>query len=113
MTGAEMIAAERKRQIEEEGFDATHDSQHDGRELAWAAACYVAPEPIYKCEYPYGPQEGFMFIDPWPNWWNLKWDKRKKYSDVRCLVIAGALIAAEVDRLLAQQAVKPDAESAG
>lgn len=102
MTGAEMIVAERRRQIEKERFDATHDSQHESHELAWAACCYAAPEPIFKCEYPYGPREGYAFVNPWPEDWDEEWDKRDKHSDVRRLVIAGALIAAEIDRLSAQ-----------
>ena len=40
-TGIELIADERRRQIEEEGFDAQHDAQEDYQELAGAAVAYV------------------------------------------------------------------------
>lgn len=40
--GALMIAAERARQISEEGWTAEHDDVHDGAELAAAAGCYLA-----------------------------------------------------------------------
>jgi hypothetical protein len=41
MTGVERIAAERKRQIEEEGFTAEHDAKWTHRELLGAAICYL------------------------------------------------------------------------
>jgi hypothetical protein len=103
MNGIDLIVAERKRQIEKEKFDSTHDSQHESKELAWAAVCYAAPEPIYRCELPFGPRAGYTFTDPWPDWWDPEWDKREKHSDIRRLVIAGALIAAEIDRLLNEE----------
>lgn len=104
-SGIELIADERKRQVECEGWTAEHDDGHDGRELAWAAACYAAPEPVFQM---YEHANGFTFQDPWP--WDEEWDKR--LHDGNCLVIehdpkkrirlltmAGALIAAEIDRL--------------
>jgi hypothetical protein len=36
--------------------------------------------------------------DAWP--WSRNWDKRDKHSRTRRLEIAGALIAAEIDRLV-------------
>jgi hypothetical protein len=39
MTGIELIAAERKRQVEKEGYTAKHDSQWVKGELAGAAVC--------------------------------------------------------------------------
>lgn len=38
--GSDMIAAERARQVTEEGYTAEHDQDH-AAELAWAARCYV------------------------------------------------------------------------
>ena len=98
MKGIERIAAERKRQIEDEGFDEEHDSQHEYSELAWAAACYAAPEPIFCLGSDPGPT--YIFEDAWPPEWENKWDKRDKHDRIRQLEIAGALIAAEIDRLL-------------
>lgn len=100
MNGVERIAAERKRQIEEEGFDHEHDVTHVFGELAVAASCYAAPEPIYvKREV----RHDLIITDPWP--WSDEWDKRHKVKPsldqrIRDLEKAGALIAAEIDRLL-------------
>lgn len=40
---------------------------------------------------------GLVYFNPWP--WPTEWDKRGKHSRHRQLEIAGALIAAEIDRL--------------
>ena len=100
MTGIERIAAERKRQKNEEGFDAEHDSQHDEGQLAWAACYYAMPRKISrKC--------GARVCDIYPNRffqeanWDWDWAKREGKSSLRCLEIAGALLAAEIDRRLA------------
>ncbi len=94
MTGIEMIAAERKRQIEEEGWSAEHDAKHTDQSLAQVAAYYAIPR--------------FREIDlAWPRSWAIKWAKKNPYGHVggftrlHELAIAGALIAAEIDRLLA------------
>ena len=115
-TGVERIAAERQRQVEEEQFDPDHDRRHVVGELAWAAVCYAAPEQIYRQLKPaFGNKEPVYvkFADPWP--WQVEkyngrsravrvnhWDKRGKHSLLRRLEIAGALIAAEIDRLQAE-----------
>jgi hypothetical protein len=109
MGGVERIAAERLRQKEQERWTEGHDKQHFAGELAMAAICYAAPEPIrMKMEVPIncGCREAMcphsmdskkVWRDPWP--WEEKWDKRKKHDRLKQLVIAGALIAAEIDRL--------------
>lgn len=94
--GIELIAAERKRQVIEEGFDFRHDAEHELGELAMAAACYAAPVRIWRHEAYRGE---ISFQDPWPEGWDPDWDKRKKHSRLRQLTIAGALIAAEIDRI--------------
>jgi hypothetical protein len=111
MTGIERIAAERRRQIEVEGWTPEHDRQHVDGELAMAACCYAAPVDIRAlvsarvachcreagCGHGMFPVR--RWVDPWP--WSPRWDKRalKKHSRIRRLEIAGALIAAEIDRL--------------
>jgi hypothetical protein len=89
--GAALIARERARQITEEGFDAAHDSTMHGNELAWAAFCYLER----------AAQDRLPQADPSvPHVWPLprtQW--RPKQSRVRNLVVAAALIAAELDRL--------------
>ena len=107
MTGAERIALERVRQVSKEGYDAAHDDQHDDGQIAMAAACYAAPEMIYVRE-DYANQ--VRFADPWP--WHIRYDSRQydgnvvapdkatRAQRIRLLEKAGALIAAEIDRLL-------------
>ena len=41
--GIRLIAAERQRQVDVEGWTPAHDDEHDEGELAIAAACYAAP----------------------------------------------------------------------
>lgn len=111
--GAGRIAAERQRQIEVEGYDANHDDE-SGDCLAWAAVCYAAPERVYRRD---DYASAVMFNDAWPGW---RGDKRPHNGNVlrvrrdgarypvdvtpeqriRLLEMAGALIAAEIDRLL-------------
>jgi len=90
-SGIELIKDERVRQINEEGFDASHDDEHTAGEIAMAAACYAAPKPIFHETYRGG------FMEAWP--WGRSWDKRAKHDRIKQLTIAGALIAAEIDRL--------------
>ena len=108
--GAKRIARERERQINAEGWTPEHDDEHDGDELAWAAVCYAAPGPVQsereiratcgcrEAMCPHEPMFGPGFVDPWP--WDESWDKRGQHDRIRQLEIAGALIAAEIDRLL-------------
>ena len=103
MNGAELIARECVRQIEEEGWTQEHDCGHSGGELAWAAVCYAAPDKVYRRNNDQ-TFDNFEFCDPWP--WARFWDKRSRTKQneesttrIACLVKAGALIAAEIDRL--------------
>ena len=104
-TGAELIAAERRRQVEEEGYSAEHDAEHADGSLSAAAVCYASDEPVYILEE---GANGFFFKDPWP--WEQRFDKRPSKGNVTLykwspaerlalLVKAGALIAAEIDLL--------------
>ena len=89
-TGIELIAIERQRQIEIEGWTVEHDKEHQGQELAMAAALYAMPECKRHHE-----------IKPylWP--WEEKWWKPTPENRTRELAKAGALIAAEIDRIQA------------
>ena len=78
-SGVGLIAEERKRQIEKEGWLAAHDDEHANGEMAQAAACYTLGEDCVEW--------------PWEEEW---WKPKDRISD---LVRAGALIAAEIDRL--------------
>jgi hypothetical protein len=79
--GAALIAAERRRQIEVECWTYEHDRNHWRGELVQAAIFYADPEASAM---------------EWP-WAELP--KAKGEDRVRDLVKAGALIAAEIDRL--------------
>jgi hypothetical protein len=91
MTGVEMIAKERARQVVEEGRTAEHDDDHWHSELALAAASYAMPLADRQMT------TGGLC----PKWWPWEWRSWKPTPDdrVRELVKAGALIAAEIDRL--------------
>jgi hypothetical protein len=105
--GVGLISAERERQVSQEGWSAEHDDAHDGNQIAMAAACYASPVPLKAkilvncgcrsagdCPHVFGKEE---WVDAWP--WDKEFDKRGKHDRIRQLVIAGALIAAEIDRL--------------
>ncbi len=104
MNGLELIAAERQRQIEEEGWTPEHDAGHSEGELAEAAACYAMPErarliPVEdETDLTTGETTGIAeCLWPWVRtWWKPTPDNR-----IRELAKAGALIAAEIDRLQA------------
>lgn len=91
--GCAAICKERKRQIEVEGFTPDHDFSQYGQkgELAVAAASYAVAEDMrdaYKDDS----------IPPfWP--WNDDWWKPTPDNRPRELEKAGALIAADFDRL--------------
>lgn len=91
MTGAELIAAERQRQIDSEGWTPEHDDEHLNGELANAGATYADAATI---DIPLTEQT--IMEMGWP--WEFKWFKPA--SPIRMLVKAGALIAAEIDRRL-------------
>lgn len=110
MDGAERIAAERKRQIEVEGWTPEHDAEHIQGEMALAAALFATPVLLYEKQE---VANEIAFSDAWP--WDKRWDKRPVKDSgnvlmanltlsypqrIRQLEIAGALIAAEIDRLL-------------
>lgn len=84
----EEIAAERRRQIETEDFTASHDNMATRGQLAAAAACYAVAG--------IGHAAGDRVIEKiWP--WDKEWWKPTVTR--RNLIKAGALIAAEIDRL--------------
>ena len=93
-SGIERIAAERKRQIEIEGWDAENDSRHNKNQLARAAACYALDERSRRLETRLGLK---LFKRLWP--YDLLWWKPTPENRIRELEKAGALIAAEIDRL--------------
>jgi hypothetical protein len=95
-TGIELIAEERQRQIEVEGWTLDHDKDHDNGEMAAAAAAY-AFAPFMDDEIRDGYKTPPSPI--WPKYWLAKWWKPSPCNRIRELQKAGALIAAEIDRI--------------
>jgi hypothetical protein len=83
------VLQERIRQVSEEGWDAAHDDEHIGGEIALAASAYSYHAGRHPRPY----------LGSAPNWW--PWDARgwKPKDPRRDLVRAGALIIAEIERL--------------
>ena len=121
--GAQLINRERLRQITEKGWTPEHDDEHHDGALAMAACCYAAPLPIFV----WVPElkNRAVFVDPWP--WEDGYDNRYRCGGrakipgptlpnpgtytpeerLDLLVKAGALIAAEIDRLLRLKGSEP------
>ena len=103
MSVIEDIAAERQRQIEQEGWTAEHDDSHSTGTLAVAGACYAlvgvshisGEHETWRERYAHAAQA------LWP--WDREWWKPKDAR--RDLVRAAALIVAEIERL--DRAAKP------
>ena len=110
-TAIELITEERARQISDEGWSEEHDHSHTDGALATAAACYALPphrRGMDRRQMPVSNARGladpdaFVWVEKlvpcgWPfdcEFWKPSPDDR-----VRELVKAGALIAAEIDRI--------------
>ncbi len=82
------IARERHRQVAQEGYTHDHDDEHPAGQLAIAAGCYALHrKAVYQHSWPLSPGS----------------DKRSRHSELRRLEIAGALIVAEMERLLRKE----------
>jgi|GEM_PF-5534412 len=107
-TGVDLIAAERRRQVEVEGFDAVRDDRCRRGELAQAAAYYAFPGDEVSTGLPHKWGTGSLSISLqrllFPSGWSLNGREKARHDRIRQLTIAGALCAAEIDRLLREQA---------
>jgi hypothetical protein len=92
LLGVRLIEEERRRQIEAEGWSADHDDSHSDGELAMEALFWAAEGTDVAAE-----SDGMCGTE-----------HRKSKSRIRQLVIAGALVAAEIDRLHREQARTPN-----
>jgi len=93
-TAIELIAEERQRQIEVEGWTQEHDDdEHNDGDLAYAGAAYALAD-LYRRTTSKG-------CDPTPHCWPFErgWFKPTPNDRIRELVKAGALIVAEIERL--------------
>lgn len=101
--GVGLIDAERARQITEKGYTPENDDRHQHEELVMAAICYAFPpnskEALEAREqlWPWAP----VFYNPTPQ--DRVWE----------LTRAGALIAAEIDRLIRLRMEDPAATTHG
>jgi hypothetical protein len=102
--GVGLIAAERQRQMAVEGYSPEHDDTHDAAEMVGVAINYAALARFIAAYKRTDGERYFYGLPPkledWPigcdvaGWW------KPDYADpIRDLVKAGALIAAEIDRL--------------
>lgn len=104
------IAAERERQKTLKGYTDAHDDDHNRGELALAACCYASPRSLFYKSEGVG---GDSYFDPWP--WEREHDNRRFVGDKigrhvlpndrlprhdrrHLLIVAAALIIAEIDR---------------
>jgi len=93
-TGAELITDERTRQISKEGWTPEHDDGHNEGEMTEAAICYAQASQFVGRSISMGLIQDTPERWPWDHeWWKPSQDR------VRNLVKAGALIAAEIDRI--------------
>ncbi len=97
------VLAERRRQIESEGWTPEHDDTHRRGEMATAAACYAVASQM--ASQIYAGNEDFCDPDalvragtpPWVWPWGEAWWKPRNRRVA--LIKAGALIIAEIERL--------------
>lgn len=90
LAGAGLIAAERRRQVEAEGWTPSHDDEHDDGAIAAAAAVYALTDWQWSVLREHNINSDCLFPVEW---------QHKPKDRLRDLVRAGALIAAEIDRL--------------
>lgn len=100
--GVGRIAAERRRQVEREGYSTEHDDTHDAGELAACAAGYAMP-PDKREMRQMLLEPGKVFV---PKGWPFECCDWKPGDRIRELEKAGALVAAEIDRLLRKRAAE-------
>jgi len=128
-SGSDLIAVERQRQIRAEGWTPEHDDKYGAGELLTAARCYIDaalvcenavhveqavrraltrhgvvpehdPDFLAMLAHPVVHHYGGGTPNAWP-WHPVQW--KPSTDPERNLVKAGALIAAEIDRILRAQ----------
>ncbi|HGM4503064.1 TPA: hypothetical protein ACKPJS_006010 [Pseudomonas aeruginosa] len=85
------VQAERRRQVEAEGWTPEHDDQHSHGQMARAAACYA----LAGSSAPNDETAALLVSLAWP--WDEQWWKPSTAR--RDLIKAGALVLAEIERL--------------
>nr|WP_277608895.1 DUF4406 domain-containing protein [Pseudomonas aeruginosa] len=87
------VQAERRRQVEAEGWTPKHDDEHADGQMAQAAGCYALHAGGIGTDWPDGRQNGAALFWPWDK------DSWKPTTPRRDLVKACALALAEIERL--------------
>ncbi|HGM6487700.1 TPA: hypothetical protein ACKP3F_005752 [Pseudomonas aeruginosa] len=87
------VQAERRRQVEAEGWTPEHDDEHADGQMAQAAGCYALHAGGIGTDWPDGRQNGAALFWPWDK------DSWKPTTPRRDLVKACALALAEIERL--------------
>lgn len=87
------VQAERRRQVEAEGWTPQHDDEHADGQMAQAAGCYALHAGGIDTDWPGGIRNGSALFWPWDkDWW-------KPSTARRDMVKACALGLAEIERL--------------
>ena len=83
MTGIKLIAQERAEQLEKHGWSLERDDHYTDGELKKAALYLLTGDEYF-----------------WPESWSMEWlDTFNQKTEIEQLKIAGALLAAEIDRI--------------
>ena len=93
MTGIDLIAQERKRQMQ--AVDLEREKRGPQDRLAWLACYYAMPHRVSEEGLIVYPE--FFFAQSKLSWGNAARDTKARIGQ---LAVAGALITAEMDRLL-------------
>ncbi len=97
MSGIVLVATERQRQQEVEGWTPEHDDMHQSAELTRAGMSYADSARRQLL----GASEEFGLRLPWAALWPFEESWWKPSTDpIRNVVKAAALLVAEIDRLL-------------
>lgn len=105
-TGIELIAEERQRQIEVEGYTAQHDSQHKTSEFAYAIIAYAeAAKAGINCRESGITDERYISMAKSDMGRNFPWGEFKTTTDIRDLTKVGALAAALIDKLQSEKEI--------
>lgn len=108
--GVALIAAERQRQIDQEGYTPGQDMVYNQDQLSRAAVAYLSHDtvglPPAARSWPWS-RESFKPSPREPH--DGYWTAANIAARVRDLTKAGALVAAEIDRLQGLQAARAEA----
>lgn len=103
------VLAERRRQVDSEGWTPEHDDRHRDGSMALAAACYASNAATWANKGTAQLREKYPELSlsfRWP--WSREWWKPKNQR--RDLVRAAALILAEIERLDRAAAISSERE---